>query len=94
MKAAVIGSAIQSSSRKARTKSTPKRRNTPGHHAMTIGIGTASIARRTQPENPRSSISNPVARNAPITSGKLRCVSAGPTSTVPGMLQRNTSGWR
>ena len=35
-----------------------------------------------------------MARKAPITCGKLRCSSAGPTSTAPGMLQRKTSGWR
>ena len=29
-----------------------------------------------------------------MTSAKLRCVSAGPTSTVPGMVQKKASGWR
>jgi len=92
--AAVIGAAIHSASRKARTRSTPKRRNTPATIAMTIGIGTASMARRTQPESPSTSISRPVAWYAPITSAKLRCPSAGPTSTAPGIVQKKTSGWR
>ena len=61
---------------------------------ITIGIGTASIARRTQPDRPRTSMRTPVARNAPTTSGKARCASAGPTSTVPGIVQKNTRGWR
>ena len=29
-----------------------------------------------------------------MTSGKLRCASAGPTSTVPGIVQKKASGWR
>ncbi len=61
---------------------------------ITIGIGTMAMARRTQPLNPSSSISTPVATNAPITCGKLRCPSAGPTSTVPGIVQKNASGCR
>jgi len=92
--AATMGSAIQRSSLKARTRSRPKRRNTPATIAITIGIGRASIARRTQPVSPSTSMRIPVATKAPITSGKLRCVSAGPTSTAPGMLQRKTSGCR
>ncbi len=35
---------------------------------ITIGIGTASIARRTQPDSPSASIRTPVAMYAPITS--------------------------
>ncbi len=70
-KAALIGRAIQSSSAKARTRSTPKRRNTPATIAITIGMGMASIARRTHPLHPSTSIRTPVARNAPITSAKL-----------------------
>ncbi len=93
-KVKVMASAIHSSSVKARTRPMPKRRNTPATIAITIGIGTASIARRTQPLSPRTSISTPVARKAPITSGKLRWPSAGPTSTAPGMLQRKISGCR
>lgn len=91
---AAIGAAIQKSSRMANTRSRPKRRNTPATMPMTMGMGIASIERRIQPLKPRSSISTPVAKNAPITSGKLRCPSAGPTSTVPGMVQKNTSGCR
>src|SRR6185295_3870473 len=92
--AAVIGRAIHGWSRKASTRSTPKRRNTPATIAITIGIGTASIARRTQPDRPSRSISTPVARNAPTTSANARWPSAGPTSTAPGMLHRKTSGCR
>src|SRR6202035_588008 len=29
-----------------------------------------------------------------MTSGKLRCASAGPTSTVPGMVQKKANGCR
>src|SRR5438067_2347777 len=49
---AVIGAAIASASRKASTRSMPKRRNTPATIAMTIGIGTACIARRTPAREP------------------------------------------
>ena len=89
-----MGAAIQKSSRTARTRSRPKRRNTPATMPITMGIGTASIARRTQPESPSASISTPVAMKAPITSAQLRCPSAGPTSTAPGIVQKNTSGCR
>ena len=89
-----MGNAIHGASRNASTRSMPKRRNTPATMAITIGIGTASIARRTRPETPSSAISTPVARKAPTTSGSDRWPSAGPTSTEPGMLHRNTSGWR
>ena len=61
---------------------------------MTIGIGTACIARRTQPVAPSTAISSAVAKYAPTTSAKLRCASAGPTSTVPGMVQKKASGCR
>ncbi len=91
-KPATIGAAIQRSSRKANTMSRPKRRNTPATMPITIGIGTASIARRTQPEKPSASIRMPVTTNAPITSGHSRWVSAGPTSTAPGIVHRKTSG--
>ena len=39
-------------------------------------------------------ISRPVATNAPTTSARRRCVSAGPTSTVPGIVQKKASGIR
>ena len=93
-KATTIGPAIAMSSCSARTRSSPKRRNTPATMPITIGIGTACMARRTQPLAPSTSISTPVARNAPTTSAKLRCASAGPTSTVPGMVQKKPSGCR
>ena len=91
---AVMGAAIQKPVSKARTQSRPKDRNTPATMPITIGIGIASMARRTQPVRPSAIMRKPVARNAPITSGKLRWVSAGPTSTVPGMVQKKASGWR
>ena len=93
-KTAIIGAATQTCSCTACTRSSPKRRKTPATMPMTTGIGIASMARRTQPLPPRSSMSTPVARKAPITSRKVRCPSAGPTSTEPGMDQSRTSGWR
>ena len=93
-KAAIIGAAIQKSSRTAYTRPRPKRRNTPATIPITIGIGTACIARRTQPERPSTSMSSPVAWKAPTTSAQLRWPSAGPTSTVPGIVQKKTSGCR
>ena len=91
---AVIGAAIQKPSRKRAPSRDRMSRNTPATMPITIGIGIACMARRTQPVRPSAVMSNPVARNAPITSGKLRWVSAGPTSTVPGMVQKKASGWR
>ena len=61
---------------------------------ITIGIGNACMARRTHPVAPSTSIRTPVAMKAPITSAKVRWPSAGPTRTVPGMVQKNASGWR
>ncbi len=58
---AIIGAAIQKSSRTAKTRSSPKRRNTPATIAITIGIGRTFIARATQPAQPSTSISAPVA---------------------------------
>ncbi len=63
--------AIQKPSRNACTRSMPKRRNTPATIAITIGIGIASITRRTSPvktEHQHQAGRSP--RNAPITSGK------------------------
>ena len=53
--------AIHRSAWKARTQSRPKARNTPATMPMTIGIGTACMARCTQPVTPSASISRPVA---------------------------------
>ncbi len=93
-KATIIGAAIQKSSRTAYTKPRPKRRKTPATIPITIGIGTACIARRTQPDRPSASMSPPVARKAPMTSAQRRWLSAAPTSTVPGIVQKKTSGCR
>jgi len=90
----VIGAAIQNASRIANTRSSPKRRNTPATMPMTIGIGIASMKRLTQPESPSTSMSTPQAMYAPMTSWKLKWSSAGPTSTVPGIVQKKTSGCR
>ena len=57
---ATIGPAIAMSSCNERIRSSPKRRNTPATMPITIGIGTASMARLTQPVTPRTSISTPV----------------------------------
>jgi hypothetical protein len=89
-----IGAATATSEPTARTRSVPKRRKTPATMPMTIGIGTRSMNRRTQPVRPRTTTSTPVATNAPMTSGHVRCPRAGPTRTVPGMVQKNARGWR
>ena len=39
-------------------------------------------------------MSTPVAKNAPTTSGHRRWPRAGPTRTVPGIVQKKASGWR
>ncbi len=93
-KVAIIGTASNQASRTAITRSVPKRRNTPATMPITIAIGIASINRRTQPNRPRTSIRTPVATKAPTTSANRKCPSAGPTSTVPGIVQKNTSGDR
>ena len=58
-KAAVIGAAIHTPASSARTQSSPNCRKTPATMPMTIGIGTASMARRTKPVRPSASISRP-----------------------------------
>ena len=60
-KATTIGPATARSPCSARTRSRPKRRNTPATMPMTIGIGTACIARLTQPDAPSARIRSPVA---------------------------------
>ena len=55
-----IGPAMAKSASTARTRSRPKRRNTPATMPITIGIGTSCIARFTQPESPRISINSAV----------------------------------
>ena len=60
-KANTIGPAMARSSRIACTRSVPKRRKTPATMAITIGIGTTAMARRTQPERPSTSMRSPVA---------------------------------
>ena len=62
MNVSVIGPAIARLRSKARTRSSPKGRKTPATIAMTIGIGTAPITRRTTPVSPSTSIRMPVAR--------------------------------
>ncbi len=59
--AATMAPAMAGSWCSARTRSSPKRRNTPATMPMTMGIGTACIARRTQPDAPSASTSSPVA---------------------------------
>ena len=39
-------------------------------------------------------MSSPVAKKAPTTSGHVRWPRAGPTRTVPGIVQKKASGWR
>ena len=76
------------------TRSMPNRRKIPATMAITIGIGIKSITRRTHPVSPRTRISTPVAKKAPTTSAKDMWPRAGPTSTVPGIVQKNAKGWR
>ena len=61
---------------------------------MTIGIGTACIARRTQPEAPSTRISSSGGVEGADHLGEGEVRSAGPTSTVPGMVQKKHSGSR
>ena len=92
--ASTMGAAMAKSAPSARTRSTPNRRKTPATIAITIGMGMTLITRRTQPVRPRTRMSTPVAMKAPMTSGKVRCPRAGPTSTVPGIVQNIAKGWR
>lgn len=89
-----MGAAIATSAPSAATRSTPNFRKTPATIAMTIGIGSASITRRTSPDAPSTSTSRPVTRNAPITSGQDRCPSDPPTRIVPGIVQAKPRGCR
>jgi hypothetical protein len=89
-----IGPATAMSPRSEPTRSIPNRRKTPATMAITIGIGIMAIARRTHPVSPRTVISRPVAKNALTTCGQDRCPNAGPTRTVPGIVQKKASGWR
>ena len=59
--AAVIGMAIQKSPPSAASHSNPKRRNTPATMAMTMGIGSNTMIRRTQPLRPSTNNNSPVA---------------------------------
>ena len=53
---AIIGPTMAVSANAAWTSSRPKRRKTPATMPMTIGIGTNSMARFTQPVAPSTSI--------------------------------------
>src|SRR2546423_504926 len=89
--AATIGAAIQKSSRTASTRSRPKRRNTPATMPITIGIGTASIARRSHPDSPSASMRIPVAMNAPHLS-YVEVIGAFIATGIL-MLALGLSGW-
>ena len=56
-----IGAVIHTSACSERTKSSPKRRNTPATMPITIGMGNDDINRFTQPLKPSSKISALVA---------------------------------
>ena len=60
-KATTIGPAMPTSLCSARTRSSPKRRNTPATMPITMGIGSDDISRLTQPLAPSTSISALVA---------------------------------
>ena len=80
--------------RSARTRSVPKRRNTPATMPMTIGIGMAAIARRTQPVRPAPASARRWRSTRRPPRPAAGAPSAGPTSTVPGMVQKKASGCR
>ncbi len=61
-KASTMGPATSRSSRTECTRSVPNRRNTAATMPITIGIGTADMARRTHPQSPSTSMSSPVAK--------------------------------
>ena len=61
--------------------------------AITTGMGTASMQRRTRPTKAETQHEH-AGRESPITSGKARWVSASPTSTVSGIDHNRTSGSR
>ena len=90
----IIGAAIQTSACTDVTSPVPKRRKTPATMPITMDNGMADIRRPTQPVRPRANMKIPVAMNAPTISGQDRCDNAGPTSTVPGMVQKKAIGRR
>ena len=61
MKASTIGAATATSLCSARTRSSPKRRNTPATIPMTMGMGSHDITRLTQPLAPSTRMSRLVA---------------------------------
>lgn len=92
--ATTIGSATHGEAWIDCTSPRPKERNTPATIAMTIGMGSTRITRPTHPLRPSSRMSTAVTMNAPNTSLHGRWRSAVPTTTVPGIVQKNPSGWR
>ncbi len=56
MKASTMGAAMATSLPRARTKSSPKRKNTPATMPITMGMGKTDITRLTQPLMPSSAI--------------------------------------
>lgn len=93
-KATTMGRAIHGSARLDATISVPNFKKTAATMAITIGNEIAVVRGRITPEHPSARISTPAPKNAPTTSGKLRCCGDGPSWTVPGMDQANPSGWR
>lgn len=91
-KATTIAIAMVVASLNAEIMFNPKGRKTPATIAMTIGMGMAAIIRDTKPVTPRKAINKPHAKQAPITSAKLRCCRAPPTSTAPGMVHMIAMG--
>ena len=89
-----MGTATAASRPNAPTRSRPNWRNTPATIAITMGIGSAAITGRTQPVRPTARMTSAVTAKAPSTSGQVRWSSEPPTTTVPGMVQKNASGWR
>ncbi len=74
------------------TMSVPNFRNTAATIAMTIGIGTAAMIRRTIPVAPGARTRSPEVKNAPTTSGKDKCCRAS-QSIPPGYGTTTQEQW-
>ena len=56
MNTSTMGAAMATSLSRARTKSSPKRKNTPATMPITMGMGSTDITRLTQPLRPSRAI--------------------------------------
>lgn len=93
-KTTIIGAARPTSAPVEVTRSSPNFKKTPATIAITMGIGREDMIVRTQPVRPIARITSAVTTKAPNTSGHVRWFSEEPTTTVPGIVQKNDSGCR